>query len=109
MFRRVSQQFTNKKFTRRFGGHAHHSKEFDPHVPQFYHYLGKASLIATYLWVFFSFKANNGQILGIYQPWLHEHEHHDHQSYAAGEDEDKIPVAVEEEEEDHDEEHDDEE
>lgn len=105
-FRRVSQQFT-KRFTRKFGGHAHHSKEFDPHVPEFYRLLGKGSLIATYLWVFFSFKSNNGQILGIYQPWLHEHEH-DHHSYTDGEDQDKIPVAVEEEEE-HDEEHEEEE
>lgn len=109
-FRRFTQQQQQfiKKFTRKFGGHAHHSKEFDPHVPQFYHYLGKASLIATYLWVFFSFRSNNGQILGIYKPWLHEHEHHDHQSYAEGEDEDKQPVAVEEEE-GHEEEHEEEE
>lgn len=99
-FRRVSQQFS-KKFTRNFG--SHYSKEFDPHVPQFYNVLGKSCLIATYLWVFFSFKANNGQILGIYQPWLHEHEH-EHHSFEESEEEDLIPASDAGHEEEHEEE-----
>lgn len=61
------------------GDHGHgHSDE--PHVPEFYDKLGKGCLIAAYLWIFYRFKQDKGQLFGIYKPWLDEH-HHEHIEY----------------------------
>lgn len=63
------------------GGHGHHAHE--PHVPEFYGALGKFCLVSTYLWFFYRLKQDNGQLFGLYQPWLHEH-HHEHLHYVDG-------------------------
>jgi hypothetical protein len=57
-------------------GHGHGG----PHVPEGYDKAGKFCLLTAYLWVFYKFKEDKGQLFGYYQPWLHEHEH-DHHVY----------------------------
>ena len=68
---------------RRFGSdhsHGHH----EPHVPEFYDKLGKFCLVTAYVWILYRIQQDNGQLLGLYKPWLHEH-HHEHLHYVDNE------------------------
>lgn len=85
------------------GGHGHGHGHHEPHVPEFYGKLGKFCLVSTYLWFFYRLKQDNGQLFGLYQPWLHEH-HHEHLHFVdngAGE----IPQLEEHDDEEEDEDH----
>lgn len=83
-FRNNLKKIPVQRITRRRmggGGHggdhgAHHAHE--PHIPKFYGQLGKVCLVSTYLWFFYRLKQDNGQLFGMYKPWLHEHEHGEH-------------------------------
>lgn len=86
-------------------GHGHGHSE--PHAPEGYAKLGKACLIACYLWIFYRAQQDKGQLFGFYLPWLHEHEHeHEPVFQEAGDLGDTMPTVVEEEEEEDDEEDD---
>jgi hypothetical protein len=91
-----------KMKTRKFSGGGNRTQ---PEVPILHDRVGKGLLIFMYLWVFSSIRANKGQLVGLYEPWLHPHEHDEHVHFAhAGDHGDNMPTLHEEEE--HDEEHD---
>ena len=84
-------------------GHGHHG----PHVPEGYDLLAKFCLLNAYLWVFYKFKEDKGQLFGYYKPWLHEHEHKHY--HFVKDNEYAHPRLVEEDEHGDDEEHEEEE
>ena len=115
-FLKTNQIFNNLK---RFGSSHGHGHSAGPHVPEFYDKLGKFCLLTAYLWILYRIQQDNGQLLGLYQPWLHEH-HHEHIHYVDNETEgsikyndliyyillgDSMPVLKEEEEDEHEEGH----
>ncbi len=81
-------------------GHGHGHGHHEPHVPEFYGKLGKFCLVSTYLWFFYRLKQDNGQLFGLYQPWLHEH-HHEHLNFIDAGAGDMPELEEHEEEEDH--------
>mmetsp|Transcript_19358 Transcript_19358/g.18697 ORF Transcript_19358/g.18697 Transcript_19358/m.18697 type:complete len:120 (+) Transcript_19358:257-616(+) len=96
--RRVFNAF--KMRARKFSGGGHNSNE--PSVPILHDRMGKGLLIFMYLWVFSSIRANKGQLVGLYEPWLHPHEHEEHVHFEhAGDHGDNMPTSPEEEEHEH--------
>ena len=102
-FRNSLKKFSAQRIVTRCmsGGHGHHHAH-EPHVPEFYNKLGKVCLVATYLWFFYRLKQDNGQLFGLYQPWLHEHEHEHFHFVDAGAD--AVPTLEEHDDHEEDEE-----
>ena len=44
-------------------------------MPETYDKVGKFLLVTAYLWIMYKIREDKGQLIGLYQPWLHEHEH----------------------------------
>jgi hypothetical protein len=88
-----------KMKTRKFSGGGHNRTE--PEVPILHDRVGKFVLIFAYLWIFSSARQNQGQLIGLYEPWLHPHEHEEHVHFEhTGEHGDNMPTLHEEEEHD---------
>ena len=107
-FRNSLKKFPGALVARRTmggGSHGHHHAH-ELHVPEFYGKLGKICLVATYLWFFYRLKQDNGQLFGLYKPWLHEHEHEHFHFIDNGVD--AVPSLEEHDDEHDDEEHDEE-
>jgi len=94
-------QYARRQFSS--GHHDAHHHSHEPHISKGHTQVGKALLVGTYLWVLFKLKQDNGQLFGLYRPWLHEHEHEHEINFVGGETESDMPLLSEGEH--HEEEH----
>lgn len=96
----LNRMFSARRFTSRVVSQIKNRRNFgagpvsEPHESTFHKNLGKFMLVSTYLWIFYRVKEDNGQLFGLYQPWLHPHEH-SHHKYEYGETMATIPTPVE--------------
>lgn len=69
-------------------------------------------LFATFMWIFFRAREDNGKLFGLNLPWNEPHDDHPHTSYGYADDDEvgeMMPIMKEEEEHDEEEDHDEEE
>jgi hypothetical protein len=94
---------SSKPISRKFsGGHSPHT---DPIVPEVHDRIGRGLLFATFMWIFFRAREDNGKLFGLNLPWNEPHDDHSHPSYEYADGDEfgeKMPVLKAEEE--HDEE-----
>lgn len=114
MFSRLGGRFARMQSMRRTTNQVISNRKFGAgpatleslHTPKGYEKLGTFCLLTCYLWIMYKFKEDQGQLFGMYKPWLHPHEHHHHTSYEFSGDHSEMPALVDhhhddEEEEEH--------